>query len=167
MPKHARCAELGVWKGDFSVRILELTEPNYLVLVDPWTFYPQYPERWYGGAVAKNQADMDEIYLNVQKRFQDEAAVRIERQRSDEFLSTTQSEFDWIYIDADHSEETVYRDLSLAWKRVVPDGFVTGDDYNWPYTGESFPVRNAVGRFCRERGCDVIVVGSQFIIKRI
>ncbi|HIF08442.1 MAG TPA: hypothetical protein EYQ81_00345 [Sneathiellales bacterium] len=55
LAKNAVCAEIGVWKGDFSAQILKITAPKQLHLVDPWKFQSQFPRRLYGGAGAANQ----------------------------------------------------------------------------------------------------------------
>lgn len=62
MPKASVCAEIGVWKGEFSERIYKITEPKQLHLIDPWEFQSEFSDRMYGGSVAKNQSDMDSIY---------------------------------------------------------------------------------------------------------
>lgn len=36
LPRGAVGAEIGVWRGDFSARILETGQPRLLHLVDPW-----------------------------------------------------------------------------------------------------------------------------------
>ena len=69
MPKGAICAEIGVWKGDFSKLILNITSPMKLHLIDPWEYQSNFPDRMYGGSVAKSQLDMDAIYEDVKKRF--------------------------------------------------------------------------------------------------
>ena len=55
MPTDAVCAEIGVWQGNFSHWILEITRPRQLHLVDPWVFSPdpRYRETWHGGASAR------------------------------------------------------------------------------------------------------------------
>lgn len=166
LPHNARCAELGVWRGDFSDRILKLTNPTLLVLVDPWQFVETYNLRWYGGVQAKNQHDMDLIYESVRAKFENQPAVRIERRPSQEFLRTTSEEFDWIYIDGDHSEEPVYQDLVLSWARIVPGGVIAGDDFYWRDADGSLPVKAAVERFVSERNCEFRLIGSQFVIQR-
>src|SRR6266545_2218953 len=63
-PKGSVCAEIGVWQGDFSARILDLVKPSKLHLVDPWQFVAAEPYRQarYGGLRAHGQADMDRLY---------------------------------------------------------------------------------------------------------
>ncbi|MGH7859695.1 MAG: hypothetical protein ACREQY_20400, partial [Candidatus Binatia bacterium] len=65
LPRDAVCAEIGVWKGELSRRILDKTSPRRLHLIDPWLFQPEFPTRIYGGGAAKSQGDMDEIYRAV------------------------------------------------------------------------------------------------------
>jgi hypothetical protein len=67
MPKRSICAEIGVWKGDFSQRILDITNPSELHLIDPLMFQPSFPSRWYGGVKAANQSDMDDYFLLSQE----------------------------------------------------------------------------------------------------
>ena len=71
MPRSAVCAEIGVWKGDFSQCIQKLTSPRALHLIDPWLLQTEFPDRMYGGSVAQNQKDMDHIYEDVRLKFND------------------------------------------------------------------------------------------------
>jgi hypothetical protein len=82
IPADAVCAEIGVWKGDFSDRIRTLARPRMLHLVDPWRFVAAYPQRWYGGASARDQSDMDRIYEDVVRRFAGDPRVAIHRLES-------------------------------------------------------------------------------------
>ena len=41
-PKDSICAEVGVWKGEFSKQILKRTSPRMLHLIDPWMFQPDF-----------------------------------------------------------------------------------------------------------------------------
>ena len=38
LAKNSKLVEVGVWKGDFSKQIWNISNPNLLVLVDSWTF---------------------------------------------------------------------------------------------------------------------------------
>jgi hypothetical protein len=170
MPRGGRCAEVGVWRGDFSERILRDTKPQELHLIDPWLFVPSYPESWYGGLSATSQADMDAIYAAVTKRFErevSEGTVIIHRLRSvgaaDVFPDGL---FDWLYLDADHTYEAVSADLSLYWPKVRPGGYLAGDDYfdgGWWKGG----VKRAVDEFIDRPGCEVVSLdASQFVLRR-
>jgi hypothetical protein len=49
MSKGSVCAEIGVWKGDYSDLILTITSPKKLHLIDPWEFQSEFSERmWWG-----------------------------------------------------------------------------------------------------------------------
>jgi hypothetical protein len=70
LPRNSVGCEVGVWKGDFSAQILAVVKPRELHLIDPWVFAdrPSYADAWYGGALARSQADMDRIYAGVLRR---------------------------------------------------------------------------------------------------
>jgi hypothetical protein len=68
MPVESVCAEIGVWKGDFSREILRRTSPKMLHLINPWKFMPEFPKRGYGGHHAKTQEAMDRVFGSVKAR---------------------------------------------------------------------------------------------------
>lgn len=166
MPRAAVCAEIGVWAGEFSKTILEMTSPRRLHLIDPWLFLEEFPDRWYGGKRARTQQDMDEIFQNVRSMFREAPEVRIHRGLSHDVLRQFDSHyFDWIYIDGSHSYEYVRADLELSLPRTKPGGVIAGDDYCWGQQ-DGFPVRRAVRDFVEEHGLGtrLEVFGDQFII---
>ena len=170
MPKESICAEIGVWKGDFSQRILDITNPSELHLIDPWMFQPSFPSRWYGGVKAANQSDMDDIFESVRDRFASSQEVRFHRKPSEEAYSEFPNEFfDWVYVDGSHDYDSVKSDLELYFPKVKPNGFLTGDDYFLPSqeTGGSAPVKEAVQDFVNENQASVLkIIGGQFIIQK-
>ena len=114
-PRGGVCAEIGIWAGSYSERILKLRRPRELHLVDPWLFVPSLPERMYGGAVAPDQRYMDSLMRSVVDRFSANPEVKIHRQTSIEAAKAFgEGYFDWIYIDGDHSFGAVLADLN-AW----------------------------------------------------
>jgi hypothetical protein len=127
--------EIGVWRGDFSSRVLSVVRPARLHLVDAWTFESDsdYEGAWYGGAVAKSQAEMDWIYGSVLRRFaqQIEAGlVFVDRGPSAQIgMQFDDGYFDWVYIDGNHLYEYVKRDLEVFAAKVKPGGLLAGDDY--------------------------------------
>ncbi len=165
MPKGANCAELGVWKGEFSGQIIEITKPERLHLVDPWAYQPQYPHRMYGGTVAQGQRDMDEINARIKSEFSDLDNVEIHRMTSKKFLENFDEKLDWIYIDGDHSTEAVSQDLNLSRAIMNQSGIIAGDDYYWKDADGSLSVKIAVDAFCSEHGYKRELIGDQFIIR--
>jgi hypothetical protein len=174
MPQGGVCAEIGVWKGEFSQRILESTQPSKLLLIDPWEFQSEFPNRWFGGKLAKSQADMDAIMDDVVARFADHPEVIIRRGYSVDVLKELEDEsLDWVYIDGNHYYEYVLEDLRMSWHKVRAGGFVAGDDYTWQPGDDApayeFPVKEAVNDFMRERNLpehSLWVYRSQYAISR-
>lgn len=141
-------AEIGVWKGEFSAELVRQTRPQSLHLVDPWSFSGELPQRWYGGAKARDQKDMDAIYSSVVTKFAKKPEVRIHRMRSSHAAPLfPDGHFDWIYIDGDHSYETVLQDLTLWGPKVRRGGILAGDDYQWRDEAGLLSVARAVREY--------------------
>ena len=167
MPQNGVCAEIGVWKGDFSDEILRLTRPRELHLIDPWAFQPEFPRRMYSGNIAASQQDMDAIYRTVVERFAHCPNVQIHRRFSSELPDILhERQLDWVYIDGNHSKDFVRQDLELTWRALRPGGYVTGDDYFWKNLDESPGVREAVDDFAAEHALRVEPIGGQFLLRK-
>lgn len=136
MPKGSVCAEVGVYKGEFSEHILKIVRPSKLYLIDPWYYETssEYERTWYGGKIGVNQTHMDSLYESVQRKFAREIAqgtVVIVRAKSGDALRSFAPEaLDWVYIDGNHSYEYVREDLELSLRAVKRGGFLAGDDYH-------------------------------------
>jgi hypothetical protein len=167
MPAGSRCAEIGVWQGDFSQMILDVVRPSELHLIDPWMFVPEAPNTWFGGRVAQDQEAMDEIYRAVVERFAMRPEVVIHRATS--VVSAQHFEpgaLDWVYIDGDHRLDAVRSDLASYLPLIRASGYVTGDDYLWRDEG-AFPVKVAVDECIRTGVVDLVAVfDSQFILRK-
>ena len=119
MPKNSVCAEIGVFLGNFSAKILKYVEPKQLYLIDPWNndegmFYKKIttPTLW-------TQDVRDKQYQLVKKKFNDNPCITIVREKSEIALESFEDNFfDWVYIDGDHSTEAVLKDLKLSLKKV-------------------------------------------------
>jgi glycosyltransferase involved in cell wall biosynthesis len=136
LPKQAICAEVGVWKGDFSAEILRQASPKELHLID-----------------------IDVDHFSLRQRFADDRRVTIHHGKSVDVLSSFPAEhFDWIYIDAAHDYESVKADAAMAAARLKPGGILVFNDYIfWSHT-ESLPygVVQAVNEMCVHDGWRVI-----------
>jgi hypothetical protein len=166
MPDRAVCAELGVWKGEFSTEIAA-RNPVQLHLIDPWHFEPALPNRWYGGALAKSQADMDTIMQDVAHRFRNRPNVTIHRGKSlDIARQFPDRHFDWIYIDGDHSYQAVLDDLETWQKKMKRGGVICLDDYPWRDESGRQSVKDAIETFLQSYPAIAgEEIGGQFIIR--
>lgn len=167
MPKSAVCAEIGVWKGEFSEWILQITSPSCFHLVDPWEYQCEFPERMYGGSVAKNQVDMDQIYQSVKNKFSPFSNVIFNKGKSQIVLNEFDDDyFDWVYIDGNHYYDYVLHDLEICYLKVKSHGMITGDDYTWG-AKDGFPVMQAVQDFVNKKKLPhkLEIIESQYIIR--
>lgn len=167
LPKHSVGAEVGVWQGDFSQRILRTVKPRMLYLIDPWTFShePDVEGAWYAGAIAKSQADMDGIAQKVSARFAQTPQVKILRASSSDAASSIPAGLDWVYIDGDHRYEAVREDLEVYSKLVGPGGLVGGDDYKaGGWYGDA--VQRAVNEFIGTNRAEILFVrGNEYLLR--
>ncbi|MGH2787268.1 MAG: class I SAM-dependent methyltransferase [Actinomycetota bacterium] len=173
MPKNSVCAEVGVWKGDLSAEILGVVRPKKLHLIDPWMFVndERFADAWYGGAVSRDQRDMDLIYEGVTQRFSTEieqGTVEVHRRASADSTHLFADEyFDWVYIDGNHLYEAVKEDLEGFLPKLKKGGLLAGDDYTsggWWDGG----VKRAVDEFIRHPYVDVVFLeGAQFVLRKV
>ena len=116
-PKNGIIAELGVDKGDFSNKIISLTQPKKLYLIDIWD-----SER-------NNKNKMNYVKKRFEKEI-DAGRVVIIRGRSEKELKKFENAyFDWVYIDTAHSYQQTVKELELCRLKVKDGGIIAGHDY--------------------------------------
>jgi len=138
--------EIGVAAGDFSNLIVERLKPQIHYMVDPWVDETVgINSQWF-----TNGNDPEESFNFVLNRFKNKN-VNIVRKTSDDFFETNQIKFDMIYVDGDHHEDAVYRDLKNSYDALEDGGILAGDDLNWvsKSTGRE-EIKLAVDRFQEE-----------------
>jgi predicted O-methyltransferase YrrM len=114
MPKHSICAEVGVREGDNAIQILRRSLPKRLHLIDPWD------ERY------------SPHYESIKERMTNKPVV-IHRGRSTDIgRKFPDNFFDWVYVDADHSYNSVSKDLHLYYHKIKPGGVLAGHDFSRP-----------------------------------
>lgn len=153
LPKGAVGAEIGVWQGDYSERLLDIAAPRVLHLIDPWAVRldPKYDAAWYGKA---RGADMEATYQSVRARFAREIAagqVVLHRSLSAEALAQfPDGALDYVYVDGDHAYEAVREDLELSVHKVRTGGAICVDDHRigkWWADGVVRAVNEVLGRY--------------------
>ncbi len=172
LPRNSIGMEIGVHKGDFSQRILEIVQPRELHLVDPWKHEASetYQKALYGGQAKNGQDEMDRRYADVCARFQAQMTrrqVKIHRGFSTDVLGQFADDyFDWIYIDGNHLYEYVKKDIEISFRKTKIGGLVTGDDYmegGWWEGG----VKKAVDEVAKTQAAQLVEIRhNQFIFRR-
>lgn len=168
MPKNGRCAEIGVWNGDFSTEILEYAKPKELTLIDPWGLLAEGPSTDWNHKKHGNSDAMDTMFQHVSKKFGDEERVNICKGFSEDILNQYPDDyFDWVYIDGNHQYEFVKADVELCFRKVRHGGVIAGDDFLWERAGRKH-VREAVIDVLNDRGVEpkkaLSRYGQQFMI---
>lgn len=119
------CAEIGVFRGDFSEFMLKM-DPSKLYLVDPWVSMMDIPARWH----AIDQGELDLIKQNVVNKFSSDNRVEIiEKYSIDALDDFEDGSFDWIYLDANHSYSFIQQDLENWWSKLKSNGTLCGNAY--------------------------------------
>lgn len=148
--KNSVIAEVGVWKGDFSKKILDICNPNLLILLDSWTYNDQVrgcaPQ--VDGKDPLNQKFFDQAKQETYNRFENEKKVFIlDQNSSDASLNYNDYYFDYIYLDAEHSYQAVSNDLELWYPKLKNNGILFGDDYYWREKNNSLSLHKAYQDF--------------------
>lgn len=149
------CAEVGVWRGDYSSEILKC-QPKKLYLIDPWV-HQDYPwVEW-----AKGQRIID-AYNHVENKFKNQSNVSIQRKNSTDVYFGKEY-LDWVYLDADHSYDSVLNDLKHWYPQIKKGGFLCGDDYGWSHELTKGP-QPAVDEFVELNNLKIEIEHTQFVI---
>lgn len=146
MPKHSVVAEIGVGKGDFSKRILSITNPRKLHLIDTWP----------------NEGQQEDLLRIIENKFAIEirsGQVAINQGIPHDVIEGfKKNNFDWIYLDSAHSYDHILRILEICKMKVKEGGIIAGRPYvsgSW-LCRERYGVIEAVNRFCKIQGWELI-----------
>jgi len=130
-------AELGVWMGDTFKYLIENHDDLNMIGVDAYMEMPNNDGKAsekYLKSDPKNDWDHEKHYNNMLefcKQYPDR--TKIIRDLTDNACKMVDDEsLDFIFVDAHHTEKSVYSDLKNWIPKVKIGGFLTGDDYH-PY----------------------------------
>ena len=168
IPKKTVGAEIGVHTGDFSLKILNTTNPKHLYLIDPWKSFTEnaYSQSWYGSSTT--QSNMDQRFNIVKNKTAKYDNVSIIRKLSYEASNDFEdNSLEWIYIDGDHTFEGVCKDFESFYPKIKPKGYIYGDDYslgNWWGSG----VVDALHKNLYEKNLKLIFLqNEQFCVQKV
>lgn len=142
---NANYLELGVYKGDYSSKILKYSNCKQLYLVDIWKQLQNYDS-----SLNVENSLQEKIYQSVKNKYSANSRVKILRELSiDASLMFDDNFFDFIYIDANHSYDAVKSDMLQWYPKLKSGGVLAGHDYveDGIYPNNIFGVKSAVNEF--------------------
>lgn len=141
--------EIGIFCGGHAKRILESTNVETLIGIDPYECYtPGMPRM-------ETQEDYNIMHDIVMERLQSNMRYIHIRMTSDEaFERIKNNKYDFIFIDGLHTYDQLKKDLANYSTLIKKGGIISCHDYNHPY----FPrLTNAIDEFAKEHNTKVVV----------
>ncbi len=117
--------EIGSYEGRSALFFLDLFKNSKISCVDTWVGSDEHKE------VNFNSIESNFDY-NI-KSLKDNMQIYKFKMTSDEFFKKNKNKFDFIFVDGDHSNDQVLKDLKNAWSFLNKNGFLLIDDYMWWY----------------------------------
>ena len=164
--ENLRFLQLGVFTGDASVWMLD----NILTGADCQL---HDVDTWEGSdEPAHDVMDFDDVYKTYKNKVEKYFDIVMSfRQTTTKYLTNPKvTQFDFIYIDADHTTVGVILDAELAWPRLKSGGIMAFDDYTWQHESGDPRLAPTVGidLFLHRHQLDyqLLVKNSQVWIKK-
>jgi hypothetical protein len=143
LPKGGRIVEVGTFRGEFARSILDIIQPEELIIVDisfdlfDYVTMSKHPLQ---GRIKQITGNSYEVMATLQDNY-----------------------FDMIYIDANHMYEYISRELPIAHQKLRAGGYIVANDYTSysPLNGHKYGVTKAVNEFVNREGYQVKFFGLQ------
>ena len=121
-----RFLQIGAYTGDASVWLCEniLTDPTSILIdVDTWAGSDESEH---------SRIDFEKVLAYYEARItRYQKVVRLKMTSDKYFTGEIVAQFDFIYIDGDHTAAQVERDANSAWSLLRAGGILAFDDYLW------------------------------------
>lgn len=115
--------QLGAYTGDASLWLLDnvLTGANSILIdVDTWQGSDEE---------VHHSMDFSEVESVYDAKIRGKASKN--KMTTVEYLLRNSFEYDFVYVDADHTAASALIDGELAWQYLKPNGILAFDDYQW------------------------------------
>ena len=115
--------QLGAYTGDASLWMLDnvLTGHNSILIdVDTWQGSDEEVHK---------KMDFSEVESVYDAKIKGRASKN--KMTTVDYLLKNSFEYDFIYVDADHTAASALIDAELAWQYLKPNGILAFDDYEW------------------------------------
>lgn len=127
-------AEVGVYRGEMSVHLLEGRPDLVLHMVDSWLPAEAQPERYRRtrDPRARESAERQAEHMREAERATAFAAGRRRIIRAHSLAAAERfpdRSLDFVFIDAEHTYEAVLEDVAAWLPKIRPGGLLAGHDY--------------------------------------
>jgi predicted O-methyltransferase YrrM len=123
--------EVGVWKGHSIIYLAKLLDDDVVTIhaVDLWNNTYKYED----GPLNEQKQHVLEIFReNVKQAKLSNEIVEIQKTSWDAAENFSDYSLDFVFIDADHSYDSVIKDIKNWLPKVKSGGMISGHDYNNP-----------------------------------
>jgi len=123
-------AEVGIWRGELSRRIINKCSPERLILVDPFSYNMNHIGNYICtmGEKERFQEELDIMAKEIEKL----PAHFLRMNSTDAVEHVEDGSLDFVFIDAVHLYKYVVEDV-MAWlPKIRKGGMISGDDYVSP-----------------------------------
>ena len=158
MPKHCRICEVGVLFGDYTIKLLNVLEPQECVAIDLYDRHEcsqingKSPKLYFGEKTHDKFVE-DRLSESISK-----GVTKIMKEFSDQALMSFPDQyFDFIYLDAAHDIESVKKDVECCKRKIKKDGWLVFNDYVRGdfLEARSYGVIPAVNELCVSEGWEI------------
>ena len=149
--KHNIGAEIGVSKGKFSEVLLKANPHLKLYCIDSWSPYDECP----------SQEKQDRCFEETKKRLKNYNVVFIRKNSMDALNDIPDSSLDFVYIDANHTFESVSEDIAGWTTKVKGGGIVSGHDY-FHHPTRPIGVILAIDNFIKENKLQLCTTNEKY-----
>ena len=165
IPSNSVGAEVGVFTGLFSQRLLELTNPRVLFLVDPWwlkhgKMYPDWGRYTDHGRLPTEVAYRAAAIRTHTEKSESPALLDVSHS-CDWLQRLPDNHLDWVYLDSSHEYADTVSELNLISKKLRPGGILLGDDWEIQPGSTGCGVFRAVSESVANRSFDLLFAGRE------
>lgn len=117
--------EIGVLAGDYTDLVIKYMSPSRLDLIDPY-------DKIDWNQLSQPRFDKKSHYEYVKNKYSNQSGINIikkEFRASDPDMKELNNQYDYIYLDADHSENFMIEALEFSKSHISVNGIIGINDY--------------------------------------
>lgn len=150
--------QIGAYTGDASVWMLEnvlTNKSSLLVDVDTWRGSEESIHKTF------DWVKLESFYDERMSKFSN---VKKYKGTSFSYLTSCSLEFDFIYIDGDHTSDGVYDDAILSFPLLKDGGIMAFDDYLWKHDSKNTELEPKMGidKFLKDNEKDIQILINEY-----